>query len=294
MSPRRTDAGFALLAALSVLVAVGVLAVSFQAESRAERRATANALAAARAGWAARAGLARALHDLDGALRGLDAAGFNPVGPHVLPPLHLRENGTDVRVAILDTRAAVNLNRADPAQIERLLRATGATAAESRRQADAIATWRAQRAAAWPEGEDAFLDAADLRLVPALTSDTHGRLHGLVTAAGDGRINVNAAPAAVLASIPALDSDAAARITERRRTAPFRHPYELLDALPAATRERVEEDVGAFVDRIAFGPRDLEIAAVAAVPGSPVTAHLSAVVHLQGGAAWTLERTVER
>lgn len=309
--PRRAQQGFALVTVLWILVVVGGLGAAFHTAARASRRAVANTHAAARARWAARAGLVRALQALDHALLegagGLVAPG---AGRDVLPPLAFAVDDVPVTVTVQDARAQVQLNLADAAQLTRLFHTLGVPPEQAARHAAALLDWRDPDHQARPLGAErphyahtrpptspkngAFDRVAELSTVLGVSPAEYERISPYVTVVGDGRVNVNAAPLPVLTSLPGIDAAAAAVIVSRRRTRPFRNVFELAAALPRGARDAIQADMGAFTDRVAFGPRVVEIVVTASVDGSPVGSRLWAEVELTGGAVWNLVRVVER
>lgn len=309
--PANRNRGFALAAVLWMLVAVGTAAVVFQDAARAERRTVANVKAGARARWAARAALARTLATLDGALgRSGAAVSIIETGEAVLPAADLALNRVHTRTEVRDARARLNLNSAEKDELERLFAALG-LATEGSALADRILDWRDPDELRRPLGAERadyerlrtlarpadgpLEDADELRDVLGVTSETYGRVRPYVAAAGDGRVNVNAAAVPVLATLPGLDLEAAGAVAARRASAgAYRNPFDLLAALPADVRERVQADLGAFIDRVAFGPRDIEILVTAADPAGPITASHRARVRLVGGSVWSLEEWIER
>ncbi len=303
--------GFALLLVLSVLALVAALAVEFHTAARADRRLAANARAAVRARWAARAGLAQAmdlLHDAYAVnVRGFALAAS---GDTLLPPIEFEQPGVSVRVLVLDARARLHLNHARPEDLARLLDALGVARTQALATADAMLDWRdgddlhrargaesreylALRPARRPK--NAPFDAVDeIGSVLGMTPALHERLAPHLTIAGDGRVNVNSAPAPVLLTIPGFDDAAVATVLRRRARAPYHGFFDLLAALPGASRARISADIGPTLDRVAFGPREVEIVVEATAHGAPIVARLRATVLLAGGSSVSLLHAAER
>lgn len=303
--------GFALVAVLWVLAMVGVIGVGFQARARADRQAAANTRSAAQARWAARAGLAQMMSAVDGALHGnRDAPSFERANDVVLPTIELTWRKIRMSAVAIDARSRVNLNLAGEDHLSRLFIALGLRVGEAGALADAIVDWRDPDPLRRPHGAEAseyvalrpsgrpknapFERVDELRRVIGIDPALYRRLSPYLTVVGDGRININSAPAPVLATLSGIDGSAARAIVERRQARPFGNPYELLATLPRRSRGRIEGDMDRFIEAISFSPRDLEIHATAAVESAPVGARLWASMHLYGGAAWALERIVER
>lgn len=303
----RHSGGFALVAVLWMLVAVGAAGIAFQAAARAERRAIANARDGVRARWAAQAGLARVLYAMDSTLgRGrmeLDAGASMGMA---LPPVQFRLNGIAVRAHIYDARARVNFNLADERQLVRLFGALGLDRPQAVSLSAAVLDWRDPDAVVRRGGAEAdtyaarrppshprngpFTAVEELRGVLGVTPHLYALVAPHVTVVGDGRINVNAASAVVLATLPSLDQAAANAIVARRGTGPFRNAFEVLAALPRQTRERIEADPAPLLDRIALSPRELEIVVTARDGGPSGAGELRAIVVLAGGAAVTVAK----
>ncbi|MDH3291129.1 MAG: general secretion pathway protein GspK [Gemmatimonadota bacterium] len=309
MRYRRAN-GFALVAVLWILVVMGVVGVTFHVGARADRRAVANARTESRSRWAGRAGLALALRQIDNMLHQSGAAfGLQASGDTVLPPIEFSLEGVTVSALVLDARARVNLNLASDRQLTRLAEAVGLSSAAATALAASVLDWRDADGLRRTDGAEArdyaglrppsrpknapFYSVEELHTVWGVNPPDYARIAPLVTVVGDGRVNVNAAPRTVLVTVPGIDDAAAAAIVARRRAGPFRNVFELLQSLPRQSREQVERDVGTFVDRVAFGPRVVEIVVTTRAQGSLLSSRLHAVVELAGGSAWRVVRVVQ-
>lgn len=296
------------MAVLWILVMVGAVGVAFQTDARAERRAAANARSALSARWAARAGLHRTLYTLDSVLQRGRAPG--PDAGAVLPAFDLAWGRVSARSITLDARARLNLNLADDAQLRRVFVASGLGPSASQTLAAAVIDWRdadgirspggaeaAEYAALRPPSapKNALFDAVEeLRDVFGVTPSVYERVAPNLTVSGDGRINVNAASVAVLTALPGIDADGARDIVARRRAFPLRNPFDLIAALPRASRDAAQSTVADLADRVAFGPRALDIVVTAQVEHSPVGITLWAQLEASGGTVWRVVRVVER
>lgn len=311
MRAARGRRGVVLLAVLWVLAVLALLAVEFAAAARTTRAAAANTRAEARVRWGARAGLARARELLDRTIAG-NFAGYDLAarGDSALPMPSFDLDGVTVRVAALDARARIQLNRADAAVLSRLFDAAGLASSAADSLADAILDWRDGDAFRRPRGAEAaeyraarravapkdapFEAVEELRAVYGMSPARYAAIARYLTVAGDGRVSVNSAPVPVLLTVPGIDEAGAAAIVRRRARAPVRGIFDLLLALPEPSRSRVQERMAAVVDRIAFSPRALEIRSVATVPGTPIRAETRAVVLLSGASAVSVRQVVER
>lgn len=292
----RTDRrGFALLTVLWLLVVIGGVAAVFQRNARAERLAAANAVIDARGRWAARAGLALGLDAINAALSS-GGLSTRAGGDDLLPAFDAELEGAAVHVTIRDLRAGINLNTTDSAQLGRLFTVLGVEAADQ--LAATVLAWRQRRrAAANGTAKDSLppFDAVErLAQVDGITPGVYRLVAAYVVAGGDGRVNVNTAPALVLLTLPGMDAPGVRALVARRSTRAFGNAFEVLAALPRETREAVQKRVAEFSAAVAFGPRDAAIVARAGVAGAPLAAQARATVHLLGGIRWEVERIVER
>lgn len=291
VSGTRRRRGFALVAALWLLVAAAGVAAALEAVSVAERRAAANVQAMAQAHWAARGAIAHALARMDRVLAHTGRAGG--VASTLLGETRYIIAGRTVRVRTDDARARLNVNRAQASRLATLFGAIGLRPDAAARLANEIIAWRTTRAArpaAGPGGSPfappgrPLGELDELAMLPAAPPRVYRLVAPYLTVHGDGRVNVNLAPREVLRSLPGVDSAAAAAIVARRTTAPFHNAFEVAAALGSESRARLQRQFGAFVDMAAFAPRELVLTAtVDGLQGS-----VTAIVRLEGGAAWSV------
>ncbi|HEX6941020.1 MAG TPA: type II secretion system protein GspK [Longimicrobiales bacterium] len=276
--------GYALLVVLWALVVVGALAAEFHVAARADRLGAANLRAATAAKWAARAGLAWTAAELDRRTAGPNAAlELARAGDAIVPDTTLDVGALPTRVRVRDARARLNVNRAGVAEWTRLLGALGLP--------EPAATAAARRIAA---RAGMYRSADDVRDAAGLPVPLLRELARYLTAAGDGRINVNSAPVPVLRTLPVIDSAAAAAIVERRRVAPLRTVFDIISALPAGRRDAALRALAVLESRTAFGPREVEIVTTATVPGTGIRVEARATALLAGADRVSLLRVVER
>jgi type II secretory pathway component PulK len=286
MIARRTRPGFALVAVLWALVILGGLSVHFHGVARADRLAAINARSEAQARWAARAGFAHALETLERRL-----AGFTPLGmagaraDTLLPAIDLVVDRVPTRAVILDHRARLNINTVPRLELRLFLAAAGVAAWQTDDLADAILADR---------GAGFFVTPGKLRDVEGMTPDVYRLLEPHVTAAGDGRINVNTASLPVLMTLPGMDLATAGRIIQRRARSPFANTYELFEAMAPEARRVAMAETQEFLAKIAFGPRAVAIVVEAGDPVAVAGAELRATIDLLGGAAFTVVAVAER
>jgi general secretion pathway protein K len=304
---RNDRRGFALIAVLWALILGAALVAELHAGARGDVRGAAAVRAAARARWAARGGLAHAEEDLRARLTVASAAGAPPgTDPLIVRPRALDYDGVKVRVTVVDARARVQLNLADPAQLRALAAACGLTPDEAQRFAYAVAGWRARHGPRWraapedsieaatPPPDGAFRTVEMLREVPGVTEPIYRAVAPFLSVAGDGRVNLNTAPPAVLLTLPGFGPEAARAVVERRRGASFISAYELVPALPPQARGRVQDQMAELLARVAFTPRHAEVRVEARGEGAAARARIRAVAVLAGGILAPLARIEER
>lgn len=308
--PRPGDRGFALAAALWILVLLGALGAAFFTAAQSHRRAVANSVESARAVWAARAGFAQATAELDRQLGQPGAVGgLRTAGDSIVRSVPVELNGVPVEAALLDSRARVHLNRAGRSDLVDLFRALGVRRPRAERLSAALLDWRDPDARPRPGGAEARDYAAlglpvrprdgplpsvdELRQVRGFGGSLFQRLRPYVTVVGDGRVNVNAAPAPVLAVLPALDLTAARALVRARSEETFENAHQVSRVLPGDATRRLRARMDAFSEQVAFGPRFGQLVVRADPPGTPGATTIRAVVELQGGTDWRIVRTRE-
>jgi type II secretory pathway component PulK len=211
-------------------------------------------------------------------------------------------DGRVAQVTVSDPAARVNLNLATERQLLALFASTGIDELRAGQIANDILSRRdtsgtylspdanqADPIATFPKARP-FAEVSELSLLSSIDAATFDRLAPFLTVYGDGRVNINLAPAVVLLTLPGLDRESVAMILARRKQTQFRNAFEIAAILSTDSRARLQAQFAGFVDAICFTPRDLLLeASTEGLPG-----RLVVVVRLEGGAAWTVERTVER
>jgi general secretion pathway protein K len=227
---RRDERGFALVAVLWVVVAVGALALVARLAARDAVASTGNRVELARARWEAEGCAERARAAIDRALDAARTEGpYGPTWPGIDRVVAESPLTAGCAVGLEPVGATLDANRAEAETLRRLFEAAGAGAARADSLADALLDWRdaddqprplgAERA--WYAGERRpgprnapFADPLELRRVRGMD-----RLPGADTLLGvePGRVALNHAPAAVLGALPGLSAEAAARLIEMRQ-----------------------------------------------------------------------------
>lgn len=223
--------GFALLSVLWVLVGVSALALAANLAAREGVASARNRADLARAAWRAEACLERARAAIGDALaahrdEGPGATAWGRLDREIAQSPVLRGSGCDLEMRAAG--AALDVNAADDETLRRLLLALGRGPAQVDSLVDALADWRDEDDAPRPFGaeRDAYR-AAGLR-GPRNGPLAHARelrqVRGWDAVAGidtlldvePGRVPVTHAPPAVLAALPGLGPEAAARAAEMR------------------------------------------------------------------------------
>ena len=316
--PHNRRSGFALMAALWLVVIVGVTGYELSVRSRARRLAVANSLERVAAEAAAEGALEtvratlenRLRHPLDARTRSLADATLDPWGNLSFTrddTLRMGEERATSRVYDAGTR--LQLNHATEADIRRLLAAIPLDASLADRLAQRIMDWRDAdsfrrsrgmerddylRAGARTLPADAeFGQVAELRDVDGVTVDLYARIAPYVSVAGSGQINLNAAPRVVLSSLPGLGDEAVSFIlrAQQSRTA-LRSLESLTQRLSPSAQESIAEAGGELTRRISFDTREVVVETEGWLDGSPLHSRGEALYVRGGDAFFTAWRRV--
>jgi len=276
MTARRT--GFALIAALWLLIALSAVGLDAAIRSKTRRLAAANVLDQARARAAAEAGAEYAASRLNAAM--MDRADelrsqsgrnsrtslgnlFRRADPLQDPwrePMELIQTSMafgDARyeLRVYDLGASIDINQADE-QLQRQFFAQGmrVDAARAERIAFAIMDWRDEDEIPLVNGAEReqylragapvlptnrpFAEIDELRHVMGMTEDLFLDVRPYLRLTGTDDINVNAAPEAVLLALPGMTPAAATELLRRRDAGEF------------------PEDEDDLMDMLPSGPRD--------------------------------------
>ncbi|MEO8560969.1 MAG: hypothetical protein ABI601_02775 [bacterium] len=306
--------GFALMAALWLVVLVGATGYELSVRSRSRRLAVANMLEHTAALAAADAALETVRGQLAMRLgQPLDAR------PTATPPidrwsdLGLLSRDTitlgEARAwpRVYDAGARIQLNRVTENDLRRFLVALPLDAGEADRLAQRIQDWRdlddfrrargAERddylragAKRLPANAD-FSRVEELRDVDGMTPDLFARISPLVTVLGTGQINVNTAPRAVLLSLPGMGDEAVAAIVRAQVSRrPIRSIEELTTMLSSGARSSLVESMSELQGRVVFESREVVVEAEGWLDGSPVHAREEALLARGGDAMFTIGR----
>jgi len=303
--PRR---GFALIAALWLLVAFAAVGTAISVHARARRLGAANSLDEDRGRAAAEAGLEHARSRLARLLGG------NAPSSQQMPVVagdQWREAGLvlvdttklgDERyhVVIRDAGASLNLNLATEEELERFFIALPIDAGRATEIAESVMDWRdsdnlhrlhgaevdeyLRMGSAVLPANERFSRLEELRYVKGMTPEIFARTRPLFTLVGTGQINVNAAPHAVLLALPGMSEEAVAVLLQTRGSSqPIHSLQELSLQLSSGARATLTEAMPDLLPLAAFETRELDVRSEGWTDGSPVHQWIDALIVKAGG-----------
>ena len=314
----RRRSGFALMAALWLVVIIGVTGYELSTRSRARRLAVANTLEQVAADAAAEAGLEtvraalenRLAHPLDARMRSLADATFDPWSDLSLMRMDTLRMGDERATShIYDAGTRLQLNRATEGDIRRLFTAIPLDAGMADRLAQRIMDWRDAdsfrrsrgmerddylRAGARTLPADADFGRVDeLRNVDGMTAELYRQVAPLFTVFGTGQVNLNAAPGVVLRSLPGLGEEAVSFILRAQQNRTTLHSLEeITQRLSSGARSAILDAGGELTQRITFETREVVVDTEGWLDGSPLRSHGEAMYVRGGGAFFTVWRRV--
>jgi general secretion pathway protein K len=307
------------MAALWLVVIIGVTGYELSVRSRSRRLAVANSLEQTQAAAAAEGALETVRGEL--ALRlarpVLTAASRTPQTAALDPWADLALLNADTLVLgdaralprVYDAGARIQINRATEADLRRFLSALAIDAGVADRLAQRIGDWRDAddfRRARGAERDDYLRTGArrlptnadfqhvdELRDVDGMTPELYTRIAPFVTVLGTGQVNINAAPREVLMSLPGMgDETIAAIVRAQRARRPIRSMEELTAQLSSAARSSLVEAMADLQQRAAFESREVVVEADGWVDGSPARVTAQALVARGGDAMFTIGRRI--
>jgi general secretion pathway protein K len=284
----RHERGFALIAALWLVVALSALALEVSLVARERRLAAANTVEGTQGRAAADAGLEHARARLAGMLERGALDPWRRVDSVLAQAVALGD--ARYRVTLRDAGSALNVNRASEAELRRLLVALRVDAGLADRLAQTIADWRDPddlRRARGAEREEylragrpvlprngPFQSIAELGSVLGMTPEILELIRPHLTLLGTGQVNLNAAPRPVLLALPGIGEEAAGVLLRRQNGArPLRSLAELSLELSSGARAVLQAETSALLARATFETREVEAVSDGWVDGSPVRVH---------------------
>jgi general secretion pathway protein K len=306
-----TRRGFALLAALWLLVALSVASLALGAATRSRRLAAGNLAEHVRAEAAARAGVEQLRGRLVRRLSATATALLDPwrgVDSVLTDTLFVGDARAVVRAR--DVGATLNLNRATEDELRRFFVALRVDAGEADRLAQAIADWGdpddlhrlrgAERDAYLAAGAPAlprngpFQTLPELLSVRGMTPALFERVRPDLTLLGSGQVNLNLADRAVLLALPGITEEAVAVLLRYRRQRRALGSISDLerDLSPGARRE-FSAALPALLARATADTREVEVVSDGWLPGSPVRARATGLFVRSRGAVFYVWSRVE-
>ena len=311
--------GFALMAALWLLVSISTVSLELSAIARGRRLAVVNALESARATAAAESGIEHARAHLVRMI-GEGGAGQMWNDPlSVLDPWHdaartihdsvTMDDGATYRTHVSDLGAMLNVNRATEDELRAFLTAKAIDVVSVDGLAEAILDWRDADDSRRPHGaeRDDYIKAGareiprngpfesidELRFVRGMTPAILSKIRDELTVFGSGQVNVNSAGPAVLASIPGITPLSVEIIVQtQRRARRIESVRQLTDLLPTQARMPFDRALVAALQRLVFDTHELLIRSDGWLAGSPVRVHEEAVIARGGNAAFVTWRRI--
>lgn len=225
--------GFALLTVLWLVAALSAVGAAALTAARLGAGASRNRIALIRGAWAREACAEILLAHY--ATRGVvETVGTTDLG-----------RGTWCQASVEDGGGRLDINRAPREMLRALLGSDSLTDAlldwrdddDVTRQDGAEAEWYRSEGRRLPRNGN-LADVAELELVRGFDHARLGTLGPLITVRGGDQLDVNAAPAAVLATLPGFGAEAVALIVNRRDAGrPLGSTDELLSLLPPSARQ---------------------------------------------------------
>lgn len=318
----RSEAGFALLAALWLVVfVIGVTSVLL-VPLRTARLQARNAVTAVEARLEATSGLSHAIVLLERSLAAHESGARGASG--AAARLHAAQGefrelgrvtspgGGTYELSLTDESARYPINRASEAEIQRFLIGLGIGHLEAVEVAAAIADWmdpdelHRLHGAEWDDhyadvpgarrpSNRPFVAVSELRFVRGIHHTLHSQLAEAVAIATDARVNLNSAPQAVIGGLPGFDGRSARQVIAARRSGrTLTTLEEVASILDAPARERLQARYADLRTRITFTPATYRIVSIGtpASQGHPVRFEARVAVH--GGRASVIRITERR
>lgn len=316
MRPRR---GFALMAALWLLVVITAVSLELSVIARERRLGAANtleetkaALAASSAVEHARSRLTRTLSEGSGRTWNDARSITDPWHDFALqlPDSVSLQANVWYRARVEPLGAKININRASADDLRRYFQALELDAARVESIVDAIMDWRDAddfrrnrggeradylRAGARELPANAnFIRVPDLADVKGITPELLARISPDLTVFGTGQIDLNAAPRQVLLSLPGITPVAADIIRSAQQAGrSITSIQQLRDMLPSVARSSLDGSLATLLSKVAFDTHEVLVTGDGWLTGSPVRVREVAVIARGGDAAFVVWRERE-
>ena len=309
--------GFALIAAIWLMVALSALGLEVALVARTRRLSAANAAEGERARAAADAGLEHARARLTRRLAAVPDPSVDSIAARdawrylarVLPDT-IALGDARYFVRLDDANARLNVNVASVDQMRRLFSALRIDAGKADRLAQAIADWRDADDLVRAAGaeRDTYLKAAlpalprnaplvrveELRDLYGMTPAIFSAVSSHVTVRGSGQVNLNTADRAVLLSLPGIGEETvAAALRLRAGGIAISSLEQLAAALSPGARNGLIDATADLSPLVTFETREVEVTSEGWVAGSPVRSRTGGLFVRGGGAVFFVGKRAE-
>jgi general secretion pathway protein K len=285
--------GFALMAALWLVVMIGLAGYELSTRGHATRLAATGVIEASQVRAAAMAGLETARERLDR----LGGRPLADISTALVDSFALGQE--EVIVSAYDAGSRLQLNLATEEELQRLIASLGVDARSASRLAQRIMDWRDGDDTPRSQGAERddylrigarllpanrpFDRVKDLLNVDGMTPQLYARVAPLLTIHGTGQVNANAAPRAVLASLPGLGLEAIEAIVSGRVSGrPIQSLGELMTRVSPDAARGIGDAMGTLDRQLIFATNQLVIVSEGRLRGSPLRAGLEVVMQRTG------------
>ena len=294
--------GYALLAALWLLVALSVASLALSTLAHERRLAAANLVEHTQALSAAQAGVEQLRSRL--ARRLIGGAGLQVGSMAMMDPWHgvdsvlsdtIALGEAHFRVIAHDAGTQLNLNRASEDELRRLFVALRIDAGDADRLAQCILDWRdpddlhrargAERDAYLAAGvavlprNGPFQTLPELRSVLGMTPALYDRIRPSLTLLGSGQVNLNTADVPVLLALPGMTEEAVAVLFRyRRQQRRLASVTDLERDLSPGPRQVLVQAIPELLPQVTTDVREVAVESVGFLSGSPVVARVTGLL----------------
>jgi general secretion pathway protein K len=305
---RRERKGFALLAAIWLIVAIAAVALQFSLEARERRLLGINTSERGKGRAAATGALNASQAALESALRQGPAAGNTRVAglrgadpwldaDSIFSGIILVDS-IPVEVETVDLGTRLNINSMNEVQLRNFFSFALRDFAAADRIAQAVLDWRdadsiprsngAERDFYIREGRLAlptnqtFREVSDLLNVEGMTPEIYERVSPYLTTRGNGIININSADTLVLKSIPGMTDQILIQILSQRSQG--RRISNVASVMPRTGGGRAGQlPINQTTGAMTVDVNELQLTLTARVGPQRLPARLNAIIQKQGG-----------
>ncbi len=312
----RNERGFALIAALWLLVVLSAIGLEFSLQARQRRLAAINVVDEARARAAAEAGLEHVRARMEALLQRAERL-QGPLAPEQLAdpwgrlgsvlPAEVALGDQRYRVALRDVNAALNLNRASEEELRRLFTALRIDFGRADEIAQAVLDWRDEDDLHRPRGAERpyylrhgspvlprngpFADLSELLHVRGMTPEIYEQVRPYLTLLGTGRVNLNAAEPPVLLALPGMSDEAVAVLLRyRRQGRRLGNLFELGQELSPGAERLLVSQLPRLVSRTTVVTHEVEVRSEGWTEGGQLRSEVEGLLVRGGGSAFLVWR----